>query len=643
MANVVTQTGTGGSACVRSGRAALRVALAIRALVVLIAVGSVAYGQAPEAPSDSARVEWVTREVRALRVTYHTFESASAKVRVSYHLYTPEVYQREPERRFPVVYWLHGSGGGLGGIAPLSRAVDEAITSGRAPAFLVVFVNGLTQGMYVDWKNGRVPLERVIVDDLVAHVDATHRTRAERGGRLLEGFSMGGYGAARLGFKYSERFGGVSMLGAGPLQAELIQTPRAGPQHAAEVLERVYGGDQAYFREVSPRRLAEQNVEAIRRGLSVRIVIGDRDETFPANRAFHEHLRGLGIEHEWAVLPGVGHDTLGVLGAMGERFWEFHRKVFGAPVPTEAPAPSRTERLSLRVGERERWALVHYPRGHRADRATPVVVAFHGGGGHPESMVRFSGLSEKADEAGFIVVYPAGTGRLNDRLLTFNAGNCCGYAMEQNVDDVGFVRALLDRLGEITKVDPLRVYATGMSNGAMMAYRVASELADRFAAIAPVGGPMGLERCEPSRPVAVMHIHGTEDRQAPFDGGQGVGNPLTPARPNFQSVDHSLQQWIRANGCDSEPKVTEMPDVADDGMTVTKKTWGGGRVGAEVVLIRVNGGGHTWPGISPPLATLGASTRDVSANDLMWAFFEKHARKPASAAEGEGVTPRAPR
>ena len=145
---------------------------------------------------------WVTHAVEAPGVTHHTFESAAAKARVSYHLYAPGSYEREPGRRFPVVYWLHGSGGGLPGIPRIARHFDAAIESGQAPPMLVVFVNGLVEGMYVDWRDGSTPLETVIVQDLVPHVDATHRTIATSSGRMLDGFSMGGYGAARLGFKF---------------------------------------------------------------------------------------------------------------------------------------------------------------------------------------------------------------------------------------------------------------------------------------------------------------------------------------------------------------------------------------------------------------------------------------------------------
>ena len=185
----------------------------------------------------------------------------------------------------------------------------------------------------------------------------------------------------------------------------------------------------------------------------------------------------------------------------------------------------------IEVDKRSRTCLVHVPPKYDPKKPTPVVLAFHGGGSNAEQMIKFCGLNETADKHGFIVVYPSGTGRL-EKLLTFNGGNCCGYAMTNRVDDVACTRALLDDLAKVVNVDPKRVYATGMSNGAIMSYRLASELSDRIAAIAPVGGPMGTETCSPKRPVSVIHFHGKDDEFAPFKGGKGKGVPGRPRRPS---------------------------------------------------------------------------------------------------------------
>lgn len=278
---------------------------------------------------------------------------------------------------------------------------------------------------------------------------------------------------------------------------------------------------------------------------------------------------------------------------------------------------------TLTVAGRQRNYLVHVPKSYSGKKPVPVVLALHGGASNAAQMVHFCGLDEKSDQAGFLAVYPNGTGR-TEQLLTWNGGNCCGYAQEQKVDDVEFIRKLLDDLSIIAKVDADRVFATGMSNGAIMSYRLASELSDRIAAIAPVSGPMGTAECHPKRPVSVLHFHGTDDKFAPFKGGQGE---RSLSQTDFFSVEHSIGRWVKANECTAEPVVTHEPAKFEDGTKVTRKTYGGGKNSAEVVLIEIEGGGHTWPGRKPPLLYLGKSTKNISVNDVMWEFFEKHPRK----------------
>ena len=277
---------------------------------------------------------------------------------------------------------------------------------------------------------------------------------------------------------------------------------------------------------------------------------------------------------------------------------------------------------SVEVDGGERSYIVHVPPQYDRASPMPVVLAFHGGGANAENMVAFSGLNEKADEAGFIVVYPQGSGRL-PRMQTFNAGNCCGHAAASSIDDVAYTRVVLDDLERVATVDRQRVFATGMSNGAMMTYRLASELSDRIAAIAPVAGPMGTKDCRPMRAVSVMHFHGDADEFAPFKGGRGRG----PSGTDFYSVQHSIDAWVAANGCRPTPQTVSLPDRANDGTSVKEIRYGSGRDGAEVVLVVIEGGGHTWPGREPRLRALGTSTQDISANDLMWEFFQQHPLK----------------
>jgi polyhydroxybutyrate depolymerase len=236
-------------------------------------------------------------------------------------------------------------------------------------------------------------------------------------------------------------------------------------------------------------------------------------------------------------------------------------------------------------------------------------------------MAWFSDLNRKADETGFLAVYPNGTGTRSS--LFWNGGNCCGSAMRDKVNDVAFISALLDDLMRAYPVDARRVYATGMSNGAVMAYRLASELSDRIAAIAPVAGAVGTENNQPKRPVPVLHFHGTKDEYIPFLGGTGEKS-ITGT--HFCSVDQSVQTWVKLNGCNESPS-TETISKNGDELTVTRKTFASGKDGAEVALVVIEGGGHTWPGRKSPAATLGKSARNISANDLMWEFFQKHELK----------------
>jgi len=196
---------------------------------------------------------------------------------------------------------------------------------------LVVFPNGLATSMWCDSKDGTVPMETIVVKELVPHVDANFRTIATREARIIEGFSMGGYGAARLGLKFPELFGAVSCLAGGPLDLE-FQGPRAtgNPAERERILKGTFGGDLDYYRAVSPLTVARQQADAVRGQVRMRIAVGSRDNTGPLNRAFADELTKLKIAHAFTIVPGVGHDTLALLKGLGEANWEYYRGVFNA-------------------------------------------------------------------------------------------------------------------------------------------------------------------------------------------------------------------------------------------------------------------------------------------------------------------------
>ena len=272
----------------------------------------------------------------------------------------------------------------------------------------------------------------------------------------------------------------------------------------------------------------------------------------------------------------------------------------------------------VEVGDAARSYLVHVPPSYDSRKPTPVVLNFHGAWTDAAIQVRFSGLNVKADQAGFVVVYPNGTG--SGRMRFWNSGMIRFRTENSRIDDVAFAAKLLDDLGRVLTIDPHRVYATGMSNGGMMCYRLAAELSDRIAAIAPVGGTMSIDRAAPKRPVPVLHFHGTADTMVPFNGPEDKVQKFL----NFQSVDASIRTWVKLDGCPEEPQVRRLPDLAHDGTTVVRKTYGPGREQSEVVLIVIENGGHTWPGQEPAVKFLGKSTKQISANDLIWEFFQKH-------------------
>jgi polyhydroxybutyrate depolymerase len=250
------------------------------------------------------------------------------------------------------------------------------------------------------------------------------------------------------------------------------------------------------------------------------------------------------------------------------------------------------------------------------------VLSFHGSNSNGQIQLEFTAMNETADREGFVVVYPFGTGE-RERLLFWNAGNCCGFAHRHNVDDVGFVRALLQHLHSEINIDTARVYAAGMSNGAMMAYRLASEAADVFAAVAAVAGTMGTETCHPSRPVSVIHFHGTNDEFVPVGGG--LGRRSVTGTDHF-SVEHSIRAWVDANGCPPEPVGTPLQNTQDDGTSTSRYVYGPGHELSEVVLYLIDGAGHIWPGRPPRPHYLGKTTYNILANDLIWDFFQRHVR-----------------
>ena len=302
----------------------------------------------------------------------------------------------------------------------------------------------------------------------------------------------------------------------------------------------------------------------------------------------------------------------------------------GAAAATLAPGDHE---FTLMHGQVQRGYLVHVPPQADRGKELPVVLNFHGGGAHAQVQKRYSRMDATADREGFIAVYPEGSGGVGGRLLTWNAGACCGWAAANQADDVGFALAVLDDLARRAALDTERIYATGLSNGSMMAYRLAAEAPHRIAAVAGVAGTMSLTRFAPALPVPVMHIHSVDDQRALYGGGLGPSFLFTNTRVLHPPVEATLEKWIAHNGCPAQPQVAGplrgRSGAADAAHTATRYSYLPCREGAEVILWKLTGAGHVWPGgVQDYLVwLLGAGTTVIDANSEMWRFFSRFRRR----------------
>jgi polyhydroxybutyrate depolymerase len=282
---------------------------------------------------------------------------------------------------------------------------------------------------------------------------------------------------------------------------------------------------------------------------------------------------------------------------------------------TSPSLPAGEITRTLTYAERERSYILYVPASINWSQPVPLVFVFHGGTGNAESAIRMSGFNEVADQNGFIVVYPNGTGRLSDdKLLTWNGGTCCGYAQEKNVDDVGFVRAVVADLQPLANIDAKRIYATGMSNGGLLSNRLACEAADIFAAVAPVAGTLNFLPCTPSQPISVIEFHGTDDQHIPYNGGAG---PESLVDVEFASVQDSVGFWILSNGCNPQPQTNSFSDIQHE-------IWTGCTGITTIELYTIIGGGHSWPGGTSGRPDADQPTQTISASQLIWEFFAAH-------------------
>ena len=280
--------------------------------------------------------------------------------------------------------------------------------------------------------------------------------------------------------------------------------------------------------------------------------------------------------------------------------------------------------------ETERTYILRIPDDYIATGEYPLVVVLHGGGGSADAIEDCTGFTGLAEREGFLVVYPNGTGRFPRRLLTWNSGYIDVWASENDVDDSGFLAALVERLSEIFSIDPDMVFITGISNGAMMAYRAAAEHPDLFAAVGAVAGSIGGSPREgedawvipePALPLSAVIFHGLLDTHVRYDGGPtGTWVPDQQDRIDM-SVAEAVDFFVSLNWCDPVPAIETLGSG-----TVTRETWSGGDRGTEVVLYTISDAGHSWPGGTRWLSG-DPPTSEISATELSWEFFSTHPRR----------------
>ncbi|MGM9486632.1 extracellular catalytic domain type 1 short-chain-length polyhydroxyalkanoate depolymerase [Ideonella sp. YS5] len=286
-----------------------------------------------------------------------------------------------------------------------------------------------------------------------------------------------------------------------------------------------------------------------------------------------------------------------------------------AGAATASPAGGRQ---SLVVQGQQRHYVVRLPPGARAPgERLPLVLVLHGGGGDAAIAEKTTGFTAKGQREGFIVVYPEGSGRLANHLLTWNAGHCCGLAMQRGVDDVGFIRALIDKLVADYPVDERRLYATGMSNGGMMAHRLGRELGDRLAAIAPVVATLFGDEKKPGHPVSALMINGGLDASVPPEGGR-PGGRFADAWDDTPALPATAQGrfWAAANGCAATPETRTQGPV--------QRTSYRCPAGRDVQMLLVADNPHAWPGGVAGSRLGDPPSVSLDATDEIWAFFKAH-------------------
>jgi polyhydroxybutyrate depolymerase len=275
--------------------------------------------------------------------------------------------------------------------------------------------------------------------------------------------------------------------------------------------------------------------------------------------------------------------------------------------------PAFAEMREVRLGDR--FYLIDLPV---KAKGAPLLMALHGGGGDPRQFASASGLGPAATRQGYAVIFPAGTGRQEDRLLTWNGGYCCASAARRGVDDIGFLTSVIEDATQKFGLNGTRVYMTGMSNGSIMAETYAARMPGKIRAVAGIAGTMDTSATRVAGPVPLLIIHGTADEMVRYEGGRGERS-LT--RTDFASVDDVVQAFLSPWPATLSTTTHEI-DARDDGTSITVTDYSN-RTKVVLRLMTVIGGGHHWPGGRKARQDTG-NTQEIAANAELLRFFALH-------------------
>lgn len=271
---------------------------------------------------------------------------------------------------------------------------------------------------------------------------------------------------------------------------------------------------------------------------------------------------------------------------------------------------------SFKVEAVERTYLIKLPANYYDANNFGLIIALHGGGGSGAQFEKTSLLTAKANLDNFVVVYPDGVvnpGALS--LRTWNAGECCGYAAQSNINDVGFITQLIDKLVANYKINAKKVYATGHSNGGMLAYRLAAEKSNKIAAIGVSACTMVLNQpLTPLRAVPILHVHSVLDKNVPLAGGYGIGLSNT----NYPPVLNGLLSWVSLNNCNDTQKIVV------DNPSYTFANWATCNNNTSIQFYLTKDGGHAWAGGLPGSIMGDTPSAAINMNDLLIEFFKKY-------------------